>query len=165
MCTIIYEVLQVSGAIFYYSKPSLTLYPLSVPPPPATLRTSAVAMAQWLLLFQSCSFLQLLLFFVPMEMLSEILVFSWGKRKERVDRKWYSQSFKESWVEKLERSCVIVTENWWARVWDVWVGGRQHWGMSGWWVQGSLFTRISAFHTQLVNNALWVVFHLWPVEV
>lgn len=35
---------------------------------------------------------------------------------------------------------------------------------SGRWVQGSLFTGISAFHTQLVNNALWVVFHLLCVE-
>lgn len=44
------------------------------------------------------------------------------------------------------------------------MGGRQHGETSGRWVQGSFFTRISAFHTQLVNNALWVVFHSLSVE-
>lgn len=44
-------------------------------------------------------------------------------------------------------------------------GWETAWGRtSGRWVQGSLYSRISAFHTQLVNNALWVVFHLLPVE-
>lgn len=30
---------------------------------------------------------------------------------------------------------------------------------------GRPFTEISAFHTQLVNDGLWFVFHLLPVEV
>ena len=38
-------------------------------------------------------------------------------------------------------------------------------GVSERWVQGSPFTEISAFHTQLVNDDLWLVFHLLPVEV
>lgn len=37
--------------------------------------------------------------------------------------------------------------------------------MSRRWVQGSPFTGISsAFHAQLVSDALWVIFHLLPVE-
>lgn len=61
---------------------------------------------------------------------------------------------------KTSRKLGNQTGNWWARVWGVWVGGR----MSGKWLQGSPFTGISAFHRQLVNDALWVIFHLLPVE-
>lgn len=37
-------------------------------------------------------------------------------------------------------------------------------GVSERWVQGSPFAEISAFHTQLVNDHLWLGFHLLPVE-
>lgn len=51
--TILYEAIQ--AITRNYSKPSLTPYSLSLSPL-ATLRTSAVAMAQWLLPSQTCSF-------------------------------------------------------------------------------------------------------------
>lgn len=47
---------------------------------------------------------------------------------------------------------------------DVWVGGGKHGGMRGRWVQAHPFTGISAFHTQLVSDALRVVFYLLPGE-
>lgn len=40
------------------------------------------------------------------------------------------------------------------------VGGGKHRAVSRRWVQGSSFNGISAFHTQLISDTLWVLFLL-----